>query len=60
MAARNSGIPEEGVYLVKPASSEPIAAGLDVLGRVEVGLTSAEADDILTFGFHGLGLAVDR
>src|ERR1700683_1317576 len=28
MAARNSGMPEEGVYLVKPASSDPIAAAL--------------------------------
>src|ERR1700722_15610965 len=28
MAARSSGMPEDGVYLVKPASSEPIAAAL--------------------------------
>src|ERR1700744_1932198 len=28
MAERSSGMPEEGVYLVKPASSEPMAAAL--------------------------------
>jgi len=30
-----------------------------VIGRIEVGLAGAEADDILAFGLHGLGLAID-
>ena len=33
--------------------------GNDVLGRREVGLPGAEADDILTSGLQRLGLGVD-
>ena len=37
----------------------PHGRGLDVLGRIEIGLAGAEADDVLALGFHGLGLAID-
>jgi hypothetical protein len=45
--------------LGEPGVERSHRRGLDVLGRVEVGLAGAEADDILAFGLHGLGLAID-
>ena len=59
MAWRSSGMPELGVYLVKPASNGFDAGGLDMLGGVHVRLAGPEAADIDAFGLERLGLAVD-
>ena len=59
MAWRSSGMPELGVYFVKPGVQRVDGRGLDVLGRVEIGLAGGEAAYVDALGLHGLGFAVD-
>ena len=57
MAWRSSGMPELGVYFVKPLLDASHGGGLDVIGRVEIGFAGREAADVDAFGLHGLGFA---
>ena len=59
MASRSSGMPRGG-RVFGEAGGERLGGGVfDVLRGVEVRFAGAEADDVLAFGLHLLGLGVN-
>ena len=56
VSVRNAG---RRRVLREPGIERSHRCRLDVLGCIEVGFAGTEADDVLAFGFHSLGLAVD-
>ncbi len=54
IAWRSSGIPELGVYLVKPLARASAAGGLDVLGRVEVRFAGPKPQTSMPSAFMAL------
>lgn len=57
IAARSSGMPEDGVYLVKPASSEPMAAALMCSGVSKSGSPTPNPITSIPSAFIALALA---
>ena len=58
-ASRSAGMPAAGAYLVAPVPDGLQAGLLDVVGRVEVGLSRREGCDVDPLGLHPLGAGGD-